>query len=76
MGWITVFIKKGKKKRVNGVVRCPCCNKVYRPLLRRPSGDDRGVDRIFPAEPAWKREQLVSGICSDECFDKVFSNVF
>ena len=47
---------------------CPVCFRQYQPELERPAGDDRPVQEIFPHEPRWKREQLISGICSDACW--------
>ena len=49
---------------------CPNCNKRYKTELDIPAGDDRHIQDIFPSEPAWKREQLLSGICSDRCWDE------
>ena len=49
---------------------CPNCGKVYKTELERPDGDDRGIQNIFPFEPSWKREQLLSGICSDKCWNQ------
>jgi hypothetical protein len=47
---------------------CSICHTTYLTELKRPDGDDRPVQEIFPREPRWKREQLISGICSDECW--------
>jgi len=47
---------------------CPNCGKEYFTELERPAGDRRCIQDIFPDEPAWKREQLLSGICSDACW--------
>jgi len=49
---------------------CPNCGKVYNPILKRPSGDDRPIQTIFPKSKAYEREQLITGICSDECWDE------
>lgn len=51
---------------------CPICHTTYLTELKRPDGDDRPVQEIFPHEPRWKREQLISGICSDECWRDMF----
>lgn len=51
--------------------RCPECGKVYRPVLvDRPQVPGKFLvqDRWPTAQP-WEREQLISGICSDRCFD-------
>lgn len=50
------------------IQRCPNCNIEYLTELDRPKGDNRNIQEIFPNAPAWKREQLISGICSDECW--------
>jgi len=51
-------------------VRCPNCGKIYNTVLEIPKGDTRSVQQIFPHEPAWKREQLMTGICSDGCWEE------
>jgi len=50
------------------IVKCPNCGIEYVPELERPIGDNRNIQDIFPNEPSWKREQLISCICSDECW--------
>lgn len=47
---------------------CPNCEKWYDTELDRKT--DQNIQVEFPNEPAWKREQLISGICSDECWDQ------
>lgn len=49
---------------------CPNCNKEYEPILKRIDGDDRNIQEQYPNTPAWQREQLISGICSDKCWNK------
>ena len=46
--------------------RCPNCGRDYDPELVRK--DDRPIQEQYPNEPAWKREQLISGLCSDKCW--------
>ena len=48
---------------------CPQCGKTYQTELERPLGDNRPIQQIFPDEPRWKREQLISGLCSNRCFN-------
>ena len=48
---------------------CPNCNRTYETELERKD-DDMSIQEQYPFEPAWKREQLVSGICSDKCWDE------
>ena len=50
--------------------RCPNCGKVYEPVLKRPQGDDRLIQDIYPDAKPFEREQLMTGICSDECWDE------
>lgn len=47
---------------------CPNCGKVYWTELERL--DDRPIQQQYPNEPAWKREQNISGLCSSDCFDE------
>ena len=46
--------------------RCPNCGKEYEPELKRVYGVAMQV--AYPNEPAWKREQHISGLCSDKCW--------
>ena len=50
--------------------RCPNCKKIYVPSLERPMGDNRCIQDIYPDSQPWEREQLLSGICSDKCWDE------
>ncbi|MCE8426165.1 MAG: hypothetical protein J5U17_10365 [Candidatus Methanoperedens sp.] len=45
----------------------------YEPILKckRP---DLLIRQEFPDAPAWQREQLVSGICSDKCWDELLGH--
>ena len=47
---------------------CPNCRKEYLPVLERK--DNRNIQAQYPNEPKWKREQLISGICSDKCWNE------
>jgi hypothetical protein len=42
--------------------------------LTRPQGDDRPIQLIFPNAPAKHREQLISGICGDHCWNEALGN--
>jgi hypothetical protein len=55
-------------------MKCLCCGKEFEPVLKRPEGDNRLIQDIFPNAPAWQREQLLSGICSDNCWDNLFAD--
>ena len=48
---------------------CPQCEKVYVTELERPEGDNRPIQQIFPDAPRWMREQIISGICSQRCYN-------
>ena len=48
---------------------CPNCKKKYEPELKRKD-KYKLIQDEFPNEPAWKREQLISGICSDKCWNE------
>ena len=51
------------------VLVCPHCRKVYEPVL----GERKTtllIQEEFPKAKSWEREQLITGICSDECWDK------
>ena len=45
---------------------CPNCGKEYETILERK--DNTLIQLQYPKAPAWKREQLISGICSDKCW--------
>jgi hypothetical protein len=51
---------------------CPICQKVYTPVLQRIPGDNRLIQEVFPNATEIEREQLLSGICSDKCWDSMF----
>jgi endogenous inhibitor of DNA gyrase (YacG/DUF329 family) len=48
---------------------CPQCGKVYQTELERPEGDNRPIQQIFPDESRWKKEQLISGVCCQRCWN-------
>jgi len=47
---------------------CPNCHKRYYTELQRYT--DKPVQEEWPDEPAWKREQLVSGLCGENCWNQ------
>ena len=49
---------------------CPNCKREYKTELDRKN--DRIIQEQYPNvnEPAWKREQLISGICSQKCWNE------
>jgi hypothetical protein len=48
---------------------CPNCNKHYVPVLKRKH-PEIPIQREFPQAKAWEREQHISGICSDKCWNE------
>ena len=56
---------------------CPQCGKTYVPDLIQEAPQKvaswlRGeglIQSIFPTAQAYQREQLQTGLCSDDCFD-------
>jgi len=54
----------------DGKVKCPYCLKVYHPILEMPDKEDtRSMQKIYPKTKRWEREQLITGICCDRCWD-------
>jgi hypothetical protein len=47
--------------------RCPNCQEEYDTVLER-DGSGRTIQEQYPDAPTWQREQLLSGICSDDCW--------
>lgn len=50
---------------------CPVCEKTYKTELVKYPSDSRPIQQIFPNAKPYQREQLISGICSDKCWDKL-----
>lgn len=56
---------------IRGQAKCPYCKKYYVPVLEMPDPEDnRTIQKIYPDTERWEREQLVTGICCDRCWDK------
>jgi len=55
------------KRTINaeGLTVCPNCEKAYLPDL-----DEKSAKKHFKDVTPCQREQLISGLCSDECWDK------
>ena len=45
---------------------CPNCHKIYETILERKTR--LPIQHEHPNAPAWQREQLITGICSDKCW--------
>lgn len=54
----------------DGLTVCPQCHRHYKPKLTRPEGDTRSINIIFPNAKPFEREQLMTGLCSDNCWRK------
>jgi len=67
--WFIPFNKRNVK------MKCPICKKEYEPVLDilkyRQSG--KKVQDVFPDATSIEREQLITGICSDECWEEIFN---
>ena len=51
-----------------GLIKCPNCKKEYKPILERKT--NLCIQEEYPQAKKWKREQLISGLCSDKCFNE------
>ena len=50
-----------------GLIICPNCKKEYKPILERK---EKGLIQItHPKATTEEREQLISGLCSDKCWN-------
>jgi hypothetical protein len=58
---------------MGAIKTCPNCRKEYETELERKDG--RSIQEQYPDEPAWKREQLISGICSDKCWKEFLGGI-
>ena len=47
---------------------CPNCNKEYKTVLDRI--DDRPIQEQIPNATKEEREQLISGLCSNKCWNE------
>lgn len=48
---------------------CPNCKKEYEPVLGERK-TNLLIQQEFPNAEVWQREQLITGICSQECWNK------
>lgn len=48
---------------------CPNCKREYLTVLDREH-PELPIQQEFPSVPKWQREQFISGICSDRCWDE------
>ena len=52
----------------NGEVKCPNCNKLYKPKLKRKEGEL--IQITYPKATKEDREQLISGLCCNKCWEE------
>lgn len=61
-----IRVKDSKGKTV-----CPQCHRHYTPVLSEINAEDnRLIQDIYPDAFPFEREQLLTGICSDVCWNK------
>ena len=61
-----------RKKTAEGLTICPQCGKTYTPDLpeRTEEQQDMNIQDIYPDATPGQREQLVTGLCCDRCWDQ------
>ena len=52
----------------NGEIICPNCRREYKPILERKTS--QAIQDEHPNATKEEREQLISGICSDKCWEE------
>jgi len=58
-----------RRKDADGLTICPQCGRHYQPVLGER--DPRvPIQKQYPDADVWEREQLMTGLCSDKCFDE------
>ena len=58
-----------RKKDKDGMTVCPQCGKHYSPVLGERKKTNINIQDEFPNSKPWQREQLLTGICSDKCWN-------
>jgi len=51
-----------------GLILCPNCKKYFKPKLTRKT--DSLIQIEFPKATSEEREQLISGLCSNKCWNE------
>ena len=54
---------------MNELITCPQCGKKYEPELKNRD-PNRYVQDQFPDSSPIQREQHITGLCSDKCWDE------
>jgi hypothetical protein len=52
------------------LTQCPNCLKWYEPILERKANDNRSIQEQYPNALPYEREQLITGLCSDKCWNE------
>jgi len=52
----------------NGLIICPNCRRQYKPELERKDGEL--IQITHPNATKEQREQLISGLCCDKCWNE------
>jgi hypothetical protein len=52
-----------------GLIICPNCLKEYKPVLTRKDNNEP-IQITYPNSKPFEREQLISGLCSDKCWNE------
>lgn len=52
------------------MIKCPNCKKLYKPVLGERKHPEMLIQVEFPFAKDWEREQLITGICSDKCWNE------
>jgi len=61
------------QKDSQGLTICPVYKRHYKPdLPPTDPNDERRIQDIYPQAKPYQREQLITGICSDKCWNKLF----
>lgn len=60
---------------VDGQTQCPQCKRLYTPELGEREFPELCIQHEFPSATPIQREQLLTGLCSDECWDNFLKPV-
>ena len=59
-----------RRKDSEGLTICPECNGHFKPELGERMQPEACIQDEFPNATAMQREQLLTGLCSDKCWNK------
>ncbi len=52
------------------MMQCPNCKEAYEPELGERKHPTKPVQNEFPDAKPYQREQLITGLCSDNCWNE------